>query len=422
MKTIPTIPSFILTECQGLLYRPGSIRRLLGSFPICLVVSCVFVALSSPLAALDDAVQRGAVSSSLEGHQWRISQFYVSNSSWLSTLPLRVPIPSLAFRDGKIEGSAGCGQFTGTYRGTDDQLAISASWADDTKSPCSDEQKEEAANILHALVSARRIRPVYDALLLQDENEVLQVRLAAMQSGKDLSELHDTFWHLNQLEGSTINFPQPVINIGEGNSSGITFSTSSYLIGFPFQYHLLTGLDFAAAYEKGGDSKSSNYSQDQQVANVFEGILHKVVSYELKKDELTFFDKDQHPTMVLSAFRPTGIEDRKWRISKYRADNSGQPDEDGLNDAKVGAWIVFSNGRVDGSPGCGGWTGTYKVSGDELTFQAGWLIAGLCPSEDMDNDSLVQKAFESGIRIEQSSDHILLRDKSGQAQILLVPF
>jgi len=128
-----------------------------------------------------------------------------------------------------------------------------------------------------------------------------------MQSGKDLSELHDTFWHLNQLEGSTVNFPQPVINIGEGNSSGITFSTPAYLIGFPFQYHLLTGLDFVAAYEKGGDSKNSNYSQDQQVANVFEGILHKVVSYELKKDELTFFDKDQHPIMVLSSSLNTGI-------------------------------------------------------------------------------------------------------------------
>jgi heat shock protein HslJ len=126
--------------------------------------------------------------------------------------------------------------------------------------------------------------------------------------------------------------------------------------------------------------------------------------------------------MVLSSLRQTGIENRQWRIAKYRGDGSGQVDKEGLIDTKNRAWIVFSNGRVDGSPGCGGWMGTYKVSGDGLTFQASWVIAGACSYEDVDNDSLVQKAFESGIRIEQSSNQVLLRDKSGQAQVLLVPF
>jgi heat shock protein HslJ len=188
------------------------------------------------------------VSSSLEGHQWRLSQFYVGNKS-LITLPQWVPIPFFSFRDGRMEGSPGCGQFTGTYRGTDGQLAISASWADDTKSPCSGEQKDEATKIIHALASVRRIRPAYDALLLQDENEVLQVRLAAMQPGKDLSEVHDTFWLLKQVEGSTQDLAHVVIDIDQ---TGINFSTPSFFLGMPFEYHLLTGLKFSAPPSKGG--------------------------------------------------------------------------------------------------------------------------------------------------------------------------
>ena len=53
-----------------------------------------------------------------------------------------------------------------------------------------------------------------------------------MQPGKDLSELHDTFWHLNQLQGPTADFSQVVINMRV--KTGITFSTPSYLLGTPF--------------------------------------------------------------------------------------------------------------------------------------------------------------------------------------------
>jgi heat shock protein HslJ len=399
------------------------IRQLLGSSLICLVVSCAFAALSSPLAALDDAVPGGAVSSSLEGHQWRLSQFYVGNKS-LITLPLRVPIPYFAFRDGKIVGSAGCGQFTGIYRGTDDQLAISASWADDNGSPCNGEQKDEAAKILHALASVRRIRPAYDALLLQDENGVLQVRLVAMQPGKDLSELHDTFWHLNQLEGSTADFSQVVINIDE---IGITFSTPSYLIGIPFQYHLLTGLQFYPAYTKGGDTKSSNYSQDQQVAEAYEDGLHKIDSYELKQETLTFFDKDRQPIMVFSSLLSRGIENRIWRIAKERAVEGEQTDNEGLIDKKMHAYIVLMNGRVSGNSGCGGFVGTYKLSGDVLTLHAGTIVTGtgctdLNEPYKVSNVSNRKDPYNSELLVEQRGDQIILRDKSGQAQILLVPF
>jgi heat shock protein HslJ len=392
--------------------RPGRNRQSLGRHLICLVASCAFAAFSSPLAALDDAVPGGAVSSSFEGHQWRLSQFYVANKL-LITLPLRVPVPYFAFRDGKIEGSAGCGQFTGTYRGTDDKLAISAKWADASGTPCNDGEKDNAAKILHALASVRRIRPVYDALLLQDKNGVLQVRLEAMQPGKDLSELYDTFWLLKQVEGSTQDLSHVVIYI---DHTGINFSTPSYRLSMLFQYDRQTERKFFTPYVKGGDSKSSTYIQDQQVANAFENALQKIASYETKQGNLIFYEKDRQPLFVLNPIQSTGIENRRWRIAKYRGDASPQADKDGLIDATEPAWVLFMNGRADGTPG----TGTYKLSGDELSVNAGFAYSGAFIYTQQ--VVAVLKAFKSDLRIEHQGDQILLRDKSGQAQILLEPF
>lgn len=242
---------------------------------------------------------------------------------------------------------------------------------------------------------------------------------AAMQSGKDLSELYDTFWHLQQIQGSTQDLSHVVIDIDQ---TGIHFSTPSYSLSMLLQYDLQTGLTFFTTYAKGGDSKSGTYIHDQQVANAFENALRKIASYETKQGNLTFYDKDRQPLFVLNPIKSTGIENRKWRIAKYRGFDSPQTDKDGLIDAKEDASIIFSNGRVGGSPGGGMWAGTYNLSGDELAFDGGFWYEGAWSEEQLEQGYAVSKAFKGDRRIEQRGNQILLRDKSGQAQILLVPF
>jgi hypothetical protein len=236
---------------------------------------------------------------------------------------------------------------------------------------------------------------------------------AAMQSGKDLSEFYNTFWLLKQVEGSTQDLSHVVIDIDQ---TGIHFSTPSYSLSMLLQYDLQTGLTFFTTYAKGGDSKSSTYIQDQQVANAFETALRKIASYETKQGNLTFYDKDRQPLFVLNPIKSTGIENRKWRIAKYRGYDSPQADKDGLIDATEPAWVLFMQGRVNGTPG----TGTYKLSGDEFSVNAGIVYTGAfiyTPQIEA-----VSKALNGDLRIEQKGNQILLRDKSGQAQILLVPF
>ena len=65
-----------------------------------------------------------------------------------------------------------------------------------------------------------------------------------------------------------------------------------------------------------------------------------------------------------------GIENRRWRIAKYRGDDTQKGDEQGLVNAAKTAEITFSKGRIRGSKTCGGLVGTYTLAGDRLTVQA----------------------------------------------------
>jgi len=159
-----------------------------------------------------------------------------------------------------------------------------------------------------------------------------------------------------------------------------------------------------------------------QIAKQFEKGLYMIRFYDLHDGRLTFLAEDRHPIMVLQSLRQEGIENRRWRIAKYRADTGQQTADQGLVDARSTAEITFLNGLVFGSPTCGGWTGGYKVSGKQLTVVADVILAGFCPPEEGVESLAVVKAFKGELRIEEEEDQILLRDKDGRAWVRLVPF
>ena len=116
-----------------------------------------------------------------------------------------------------------------------------------------------------------------------------------------------------------------------------------------------------------------------------------------------------------------GIENRWWHIARYQGNNPRRADEEGLIETKVAAEITFKNGRIEGSAGCGALVGDYTVSGDHLTIHADFVLAGLCLEGEVQN-GLVISALRASVRIEQNDDRVILRDRDGKAQILLIPY
>jgi len=174
----------------------------------------------------------------------------------------------------------------------------------------------------------------------------------------DMSELQDTCWHFSLLHDSHADLSGVVRAIQVGH---IVFSTPLYLSLYGFEYKP-RGLEFSF------------------------------------------------------------IENRRWRIAKYRADYGQQTDKDGLINARRTAEITFQGGGVFGSPTCGGWTGRYKLSGGRIAVDADVILNGFCPPEEWSESLSVVKAFNGELSIEKAGDDILLRGKDGRARVRLVPF
>jgi heat shock protein HslJ len=368
------------------------------------------------------ASSNGARPEDLEGREWQIANYFIGKEQ---TWPFRKigqkDDAYVSFENGTVQGSPGCGRFTGTYHQSGRQLTISAQWTNHAETRCDTNERKNAEHILKSLTSVRSILepPEYwhsDALLLADANGSTQITISPMQRGKDLSEFQDTFWRLTKLEGSVAEFSDVIIEIGKRD---ITLSTASYSASYPFRYNL-SGLELFPAWH----TASSNNDQwgDKPVAQLFPEALSKTSSYVFNQETLTFFNKVRQPVVVLKPLQLKGIENRRWRIAKYRGDGSKHADDEDLVDATESADITFMHGRVQGSPGCGGWIGTYRLSGDHLTVEAQWALAGLCYQAGLDQDRLVENAFKRDLRIEENGNHILLRDMTGKARILLVPY
>jgi heat shock protein HslJ len=116
-----------------------------------------------------------------------------------------------------------------------------------------------------------------------------------------------------------------------------------------------------------------------------------------------------------------GIEGRRWRLAKYR-DGTQNSDEQGLIAAEKTASITFAKGHIHGSAGCGALVGTYSLSGDRLIIQADFILGGPCTREGSVQNQLILTALKGDLRVEEKDGHILLRDTSGKARLLLAPY
>jgi len=385
----------------------------------CVVVLCAFALAAKPMT-----VGASAGPADLEDHSWLMgSASWNESEQWPTYGAIPKPKPYVSFAGGTISGSTGCGRLTGTYHRSEDRLTITPAWFDDQERPCDEADRKDASRILKSLQEVRSIHvePEYwhgDVLLLQDASGKTKVELGPFRPGSDLSELHDTFWRVVSIQGSDPVPDSAIVNIGERL---IEISTPSCFSSFPYGFRL-SGLQFFPAFQRSTHAQNDRFKQDRRVTESFEALLGQIKTYASKDDTLTFFNGSGQALMVLRAIRRTGIENQRWRIAKYRTVSNPPTDAAGLVEAKVRAEITFLNGDIEGSSGCGGWVGSYTITGNVIAIRAETVLAGLCSGSGTDQSWRVKIAINGQMRIENDGDRILLTSSSGQAQILLVPY
>ena len=391
-----------------LLLALGVITLFVG--PPCLAVSGSSNAGTSPSVAI------------LEGHEWRISPPAEDESqTWPHRGLVRRIQPYISYHGGDIDGSSGCGTHAGKYQGSGSRMSVVVTWNDAPEMRCDDEDRGDASQIVAALNRVQKVsaKPDYwreDAFLLTDGKEEMQIVLSPMRTGSDLSDLTDTFWSLSKLGGAAPQMSDAIIWIQLGE---ITLSSPSCFFSYPFSYEL-KGLKFYPAWARGQVTKNTQLKGDQRIAGAFEHALHRITSYRVEGDSLVFSTREQHSSVILSRIHGTGIEARRWRIAKYRSLRSEE--NDGLTTARDFAEITLLHGRVDGTPGCGMWVGSYSLKHETLTVKADYVLAGHCSSSESAQAALVVKVLNGDLHVEQDGNRILLRGPDGRVGVVLVPF
>ncbi len=120
---------------------------------------------------------------------------------------------------------------------------------------------------------------------------------------------------------------------------------------------------------------------------------------------------------------PILLEDRQWAIESYNDGTSLVHWHDLFS--RTG-WIRFTGGTVDGASACGGFVGTYRLVENEITIEAGVILAGSCLRQDGRQpvntwplNEAVLNALNGTRTITREHNGLVLRDGAGQPQIFL---
>lgn len=349
-----------------------------------------------------------ATSHDLEGYFWRVASIshfdnsYPSNDDVLDAY--------LTFKNGEISGNLGCGQLTGRYSFSNNNVQISAAWTDHTLH-CGPTIRQQAPALIASLNGMVRLEIGREGtLFLLGKRRSDYVHLELVSPGFDFSELSNTFWRLVSFEGKVIDEPNAEVQI---EARKIEISSGGYKAAFAYRYNGKK-LSFDGPSSVAYPNIDSN--QPPLLLKRFGLVLKIIASYTTNRDELAILNASGEQIMLLKRIYSTGLEYRLWRISEYAADGKlVYP----VRPTRFQA--TFVRGKLSGIAGCRGLSGTYTLAGNNLSVKAGDLGMGYCTKRAETEMRLVQTALNKVSRLREDGARVLLQDNQGNTNVVLTP-
>lgn len=109
----------------------------------------------------------------------------------------------------------------------------------------------------------------------------------------------------------------------------------------------------------------------------------------------------------------TALENLEWSVERY---------DDGANllPAIATSRIVFVNGRIEGTPGCGSLIASYILTGTRLSVaSSGLVLGGYCADAPLSQSKGITKLLSGELTIERDGQHLVLRNADGVIQMVL---
>jgi len=226
----------------------------------------------------------------------------------------------------------------------------------------------------------------------------------------DFARLGVSYWH---VDGD----PEAVVTIDRGE---ITYSGPCDTASIPYERAPDGGLRTFPAGRLGpncsaehGDAFLRFYMAVRQSSEVrtWEGAAT--------------FGWGTQPMARLRRFEPAGLEFRRWQVAEFAVD--GRMVEPDMSFREPGGAmgrlpppsIVFEHGWLDGSPGCGGLLGKYRLEGASILISPHWVLAGMCSDSLERQNDVVLQDLAAARRIEADGRRMVLLDAAGQRLVVL---
>jgi heat shock protein HslJ len=226
------------------------------------------------------------------------------------------------------------------------------------------------------------------------------------------AEIKDSFWRLATSKAKP-SADDPVFKIDAGtieiasrcNSIGLAFIASDG--------HFRYSNDYMSATSKNATCMSP-------VSAIADELRH-AKSFQLKGETLSVYGDNMSEQVVLAHLHPYGLEYRSLKIEDY-SDDGQLVVTRSLGNAQPE--ILFFGGMIEGAPGCGGFIGSYTLTGSHgMHIVLSAILAGMCENIDaagQQDDEIIRNFGGDSFFKQIGPGRFALRDLRGKTRAILV--
>jgi heat shock protein HslJ len=344
----------------------------------------------------------------LEGTQWELMTYNNGNNALVSVNPdSRV---TAFFENGKLNGSAGCNNYSGAYEVEGNNMEIGPLASTMMMCPDPDIMEQEQL-YLGALGSAVFYKILANRLeLINGEGAT-----AAMYTVAAPVSLESQSWE--------------VISYNNGKEAVVSVIIGSRITA-EFDGEQINGSsgcnNYFGAYEAEGENISIGplanterfcmdpdgvMDQEQE----YLAALQSAATYRIDGDRLEMRTADGALAVSMVAVEPVSVENRLWDVTAY---NNGRG---GFTSIIIGSELsmFFEGGTVSGSAGCNTYNAAYELEDNNIKIGPAAATKKMCddPKGVMDQEQEFLAALESVAVYKIDGDRIEMRTAEGSLAV-----
>jgi heat shock protein HslJ len=361
-----------------------------------LVVSVALVSADQP------AVRPVAQAVTLEGPRWILISYAGKDGKTIETLPGTQL--SAQFENGRVSGSAGCNNYSASYKATGNKLTISQPVS--TMMACLEQDiMEQEAAYLANLQAAASYRITGDQLIIASAKGAT---VLTFKAGQPIT-LTSGAWLLTSYN----NGKQAVVGVLPDVEVTAIFGADGTLSGSG-------GCNrYSAPYAVEGNKIQIGLALSTMMAcaepimaqeQAYLAALAQAATYRIEGAQLELRDADGALLAAYTHQPATALVGPTWLLTGYN--NGKQAVVSVLADTEVTA-LFGEDGTLSGSAGCNRYNAPYEVDGANIRIGLAATTRMMCEQQIMDQEKLYLAALETAATHKVEGSKLELRTADG---------